>query len=80
MPLMMMPDTKMYDINPKVIEVDQLWINKFAKLEKTKDVDILHKLCKPTFIPQDSNGEKSYIYVVQGQYIQRIQCSCFSIQ
>jgi len=53
----------MYNINPKVIKVNQSWINKFAKQNKTKDVDILHKLCKPTYITEYSNGEKSYTYM-----------------
>lgn len=54
---------KGYDINPKTREIDQSWINKFAKPEQTKDIDILHKLCQPTYIQQYSNGEKSYMYM-----------------
>ncbi|MCM1512762.1 MAG: hypothetical protein NC112_06610 [Oxalobacter formigenes] len=58
---------KGYELNPKVIEVNQSWINRFAKLEQTKDVDILHNLCKPTYIQQYSNGEKSYTYMAYNE-------------
>lgn len=54
---------KGYELNPKIWEVNPSWINKFAKPEQTKDVDILHKLCKPTYIQQYSNGEKAYTYM-----------------
>lgn len=58
----MMMSMKGYDVSPKVGEVNQAWLQRNAVRNKTKDVDILHKLCKPTTISQLSDGGKSYMY------------------